>query len=111
MIHCKKCGVIPEKKENLPIALPEDVEITGKENPLNHHPNWKYCKCPKYGDDAIRETDIMDTFMQSSWYFLRYTILPNVTFDNYEKSFLKDIKNLTDKKFNWTVNINGNSKT
>ncbi len=72
-IHCDKCGVVMEKKENLPIALPDDIEITGEGNPLEHHPTWKQCKCPHCGDDATRETDTMDTFVQSSWYFLRYT--------------------------------------
>ncbi len=71
-VHCKSCGLVPEKEENLPVTLPEDVEITGEGNPLETHPSWKYCKCPKCGEDAIRETDTMDTFVQSSWYFLRY---------------------------------------
>ncbi len=71
-VHCKSCGIVAEKKENLPITLPEDVEITGEGNPLENHPTWKYCKCPKCGGDAIRECDTMDTFVQSSWYFLRY---------------------------------------
>ncbi len=73
MIHCKKCGLVPEEKENLPVTLPEDIEITGEGNPLESHPAWKYTKCPKCGEDAVRETDTMDTFVQSSWYFLRYT--------------------------------------
>ncbi len=73
MIHCKKCGLVPESKENLPVALPEDVTISGEGNPLETHPTWKYTKCPKCGEDALRETDTMDTFVQSSWYFLRYT--------------------------------------
>ncbi|MEA3316149.1 MAG: leucine--tRNA ligase, partial [Campylobacterota bacterium] len=64
-IHCDKCGIVPEKVENLPIALPEDVEITGEGNPLDNHPTWKHCKCSKCGADAIRETDTLDTFVQS----------------------------------------------
>ena len=72
-IHCPKCGIVPEKKENLPVTLPDDVEITGEGNPLDHHPTWKHCTCPKCGGKAERETDTMDTFVQSSWYFLRYT--------------------------------------
>jgi len=76
-VHCKNCGLVPEKIENLPITLPDDVEITGEGNPLDKHPTWKYCKCPKCGNDAIRETDTMDTFIQSSWYQLRYTLHPN----------------------------------
>ena len=71
-VHCEKCGVVPEKIENLPITLPDDVEITGAGNPLDSHPTWKNCKCPKCGADAVRETDTMDTFVQSSWYQFRY---------------------------------------
>jgi leucyl-tRNA synthetase len=73
LIHCQKCGTVPEKKENLPVSLPEDVQITGEGNPLDHHPTWKNCKCPVCGEDAIRETDTLDTFIQSSWYHLHYT--------------------------------------
>ncbi len=76
-VHCPKCGLVPEKKENLPITLPEDVTITGEGNPLETHPTWKYCKCPKCGGEAIRETDTLDTFVQSSWYFLRYATDPS----------------------------------
>ncbi|MGB6329553.1 MAG: leucine--tRNA ligase [Halarcobacter sp.] len=75
-VHCEDCGLVPEKIENLPIALPEDVEITGEGNPLDSHPTWKHCKCPSCGKDAIRETDTLDTFVQSSWYFLRYATNP-----------------------------------
>jgi len=71
-VHCDECGLVMEKKENLPIALPEDVEITGEGNPLENHPTWKHCKCPECGKDATRETDTMDTFVESSWYFLRF---------------------------------------
>ena len=80
-IHCDDCGLVMEKKENLPIALPEDVEITGEGNPLDNHPTWKHCKCSKCGKDAIRETDTMDTFVESSWYFLRFCASPK----NWEK--------------------------
>jgi len=75
-VHCDHCGLVPEKIENLPIALPEDVEITGAGNPLDTHPTWKNCKCPKCGKDASRESDTLDTFVQSSWYFLRYATDP-----------------------------------
>ncbi|NOX16415.1 MAG: leucine--tRNA ligase [Epsilonproteobacteria bacterium] len=78
MVHCKKCGLVPEAKENLPVALPDDIAITGEGNPLQTHPTWKYTKCPKCGSDALRETDTMDTFFQSSWYFLRYTTDPTL---------------------------------
>ena len=71
-VHCDECGLVMEKKENLPIALPDDVEITGEGSPLENHPTWKHCACPKCGKAAIRETDTMDTFVESSWYFLRF---------------------------------------
>ena len=76
-VHCNDCGIVPEKVENLPVALPEDVEITGEGNPLENHPTWKHTSCPKCGKDATRETDTLDTFVQSSWYFLRYATNPN----------------------------------
>lgn len=75
-VHCEKCGLVPEKIENLPIALPEDVHITGEGNPLENHPTWKHCICPKCGNDALRETDTLDTFVQSSWYQFRYATNP-----------------------------------
>jgi len=80
-VHCDDCGLVMEKKENLPIALPSDVEITGEGNPLDNHPTWKHCSCPTCGKDAIRETDTMDTFVESSWYFLRFCASPQ----NWEK--------------------------
>lgn len=73
LIHCEVCGLVPEDDTNLPVSLPEDATIDGEGNPLEKHPTWKYCKCPKCGREAIRETDTMDTFFQSSWYFFRYT--------------------------------------
>ncbi len=75
-VHCDDCGLVMEKKENLPIALPDDIVITGEGNPLEKHPTWKYCACPQCGKDAIRETDTMDTFVESSWYFLRFCASP-----------------------------------
>ncbi|MBD3793051.1 MAG: leucine--tRNA ligase [Campylobacterales bacterium] len=77
IIHCDSCGLVPEKLENLPVALPDDVEITGEGNPLDNHPTWKHCTCPKCGAAAIRETDTLDTFVQSSWYQFRYATHPN----------------------------------
>ncbi len=73
LIKCPKCGIVPEKEENLPVTLPEDVQITGEGNPLELHPTWKKTTCPKCGGEAERETDTLDTFVESSWYFLRYT--------------------------------------
>lgn len=81
-VHCGDCGLVMEKKENLPIALPEDVEINGEGSPLENHPTWKHCACPECGKPAVRETDTMDTFVQSSWYFLRFCASP----ENLEKS-------------------------
>ena len=75
-VHCDSCGLVMEKKENLPIALPADVEITGEGNPLESHPTWKHCSCPECAKDAVRETDTMDTFVESSWYFLRFCASP-----------------------------------
>ena len=75
-VHCDACGLVAEKLENLPITLPEDVEITGEGNPLEKHPTWKNCTCPKCGKDAVRETDTLDTFVQSSWYQFRYATNP-----------------------------------
>ncbi len=76
MVHCEKCGLVAEKKENLPVALPEDVKITGSGNPLDSAHEWKKTICPKCSCEALRETDTMDTFFQSSWYFLRYASDP-----------------------------------
>ncbi|MGN8435025.1 leucine--tRNA ligase, partial [Helicobacter pylori] len=75
MIHCKNCGIVPETQ--LPVTLPEDIVIDGEGNPLEKHASWKFAQCPKCHKDALRETDTMDTFIQSSWYFLRYTTPKN----------------------------------
>jgi leucyl-tRNA synthetase len=76
IVHCQNCGAVAENIENLPITLPDDVSITGEGNPLDKHPLWKFTKCPKCGLEAKRETDTMDTFVESSWYFLRYACDP-----------------------------------
>ncbi|EJW3047470.1 leucine--tRNA ligase [Campylobacter upsaliensis] len=72
MIRCEKCGIVPQKLENLPILLPDDVEITGEGNPLDKHPTWKDCVCPKCGGKAQKESDTLDTFFESSWYYARF---------------------------------------
>ncbi|MDR1495879.1 MAG: leucine--tRNA ligase [Clostridiales Family XIII bacterium] len=74
MIYCEKCGWTPEKEENLPVLLPTDVEFTGKgESPLTTSKTFRETSCPVCGGSAEREIDTMDTFLDSSWYFLRYT--------------------------------------
>ena len=75
-IHCESCGVVPVPKDQLPVTLPEDVDFRTPGNPLVRHPTWKHVQCPKCGASATRETDTLDTFVNSSWYFLRFASQP-----------------------------------
>jgi len=84
VVHCNECGVVPEKKENLPIVLPKDVSFNKPGNPLDRHDGWRNCKCPSCGSGALRETDTMDTFVDSSWYYARFTA-PNSRTPTNEK--------------------------
>ena len=84
-IHCDKCGVVPVPKDQLPVVLPDDIDFETPGNPLVRHPTWKHVDCPKCGGKAERETDTLDTFADSSWYFLRFASQPDaVPFDAKE---------------------------
>jgi leucyl-tRNA synthetase len=72
VIHCPSCGIVPVPRDQLPVTLPYDIELGRPGNPLDHHPSWKHVVCPTCGGAARRETDTFDTFVESSWYFLRY---------------------------------------
>jgi leucyl-tRNA synthetase len=73
ILHCASCGVVPVPEADLPVKLPDDVEFDRPGNPLDRHPTWKHVVCPRCGGEATRETDTMDTFVDSSWYFARFT--------------------------------------
>ncbi|SEH79548.1 leucine--tRNA ligase [Tardiphaga sp. OK245] len=79
IIHCPSCDIVPVPDKDLPVVLPEDVTFDKPGNALDHHPTWKHVKCPNCGADARRETDTMDTFVDSSWYFTRFTDPWNTT--------------------------------
>jgi leucyl-tRNA synthetase len=72
VIHCPDCGIVPVPESDLPVTLPEDVSFAVPGNPLAHHPTWQYVECPRCHGPARRETDTLDTFVDSSWYFLRF---------------------------------------
>ena len=76
IIHCERCGAVPVPKDQLPVVLPDDVSFEVPGNPLERHPGWKHVACPGCGGEARRETDTLDTFVDSSWYFIRFASQP-----------------------------------
>jgi leucyl-tRNA synthetase len=77
IIHCSACGAVPVPREQLPVVLPDDIEFDKPGNPLDRHPTWKHVHCPGCGGEATRETDTLDTFVDSSWYFIRFASQPS----------------------------------
>ncbi len=76
VVHCAACGAVPVPKDQLPVILPEDIDFETPGNPLERHPTWKHVACPHCGGEAVRETDTLDTFVDSSWYFIRFASQP-----------------------------------
>ena len=76
IVHCASCGAVPVPKDQLPVVLPEDVDFETPGNPLERHASWKHVPCPACGGDGVRETDTLDTFVDSSWYFIRFASQP-----------------------------------
>ncbi|TNC71844.1 leucine--tRNA ligase [Rubellimicrobium roseum] len=79
VIHCEACGAVPVPRDQLPVRLPEDVTFDRPGNPLDRHPSWGKVPCPSCGGEARRETDTMDTFVDSSWYYARFTAPQSAT--------------------------------
>ncbi|HLO21529.1 MAG TPA: leucine--tRNA ligase, partial [Sphingomicrobium sp.] len=76
IIHCQNCGAVPVPRDQLPVVLPDDVDFETPGNPLDRHPSWKHVECPSCSGPATRETDTLDTFVDSSWYFIRFASQP-----------------------------------